>query len=177
MCQTCAQGQWQPQQGQDSCRQAARCTGDEFELRAPTSTTDRICASRSGCSTQHYVSKPRTAGRVECSQCPPGHRCDGTDAVACAVGRFANGFVERDATECEACSPGTFAPTTARSQCFRCPKGYYQEAAAQHGCKGCAKGMYAANAGMYHCYNCPAGRFAPAPQATKCAAAPVISSP
>jgi len=172
-CDACAAGRWQPAAGSQQCRSAAQCEGSEFEKHAPSGTSDRICSSTEQCSASKYESGAAAGGQPrECSQCPSGNMCDGVSATPCPVGHFSEGLAGEDHTQCEACSPGRFAPVAGHPSCFECPAGYYQHMPGSHGCNGCPPGRFGAHTGMLHCRDCPSGQFAARSQSMQCEACP-----
>ena len=103
----CSAETWQPATGQGACRAAETCSGTEYEIRAPTATSDRVCASHAVCSTlNHWESKAAgTDADRECSQCPPGYKCDGATKTACSKGYYQPG-TDADLTSCKRCAKG-----------------------------------------------------------------------
>ena len=144
------------------CAPLSTCqVGAEFELKAPTSTSDRICKNVRECRTGQFASKDPTATTDRrCEFCPAGttdHDYDWkTPCQACGAGHYlpvwtitlanANtkpryGIGPCDIFQCPAGTKGSSDPST---KCVACKKGEeFQSQAGQTECvpqKKCAAG-------------------------------------
>eukprot|EP00937_MAST-01D_sp_MAST-1D-sp2_P001643 g1643.t1 len=110
-CSHCPSGRYQDQEGQASCKDAARCAPGKFERAAPTATTDRACERLTN-----------TTDR----ECTP-----------CAAGRYQ---AAADAASCKACEQGKFQPEPGQAFCNKltvCSAGHYSNATNMRVCIQC----------------------------------------
>lgn len=72
------------------------------------------------------------------------------ECVSCQAGYYAN----KNASECIACSPGTYQSSSASSTCRSCPTGQYSAAFNATSCDACPLGRYSDQIGQSSCSLC-----------------------
>ena len=68
-CNECPTGSYTDQEGQSYCMNASYCSASQYELAAPTVTTDRACAALSVCSDSQYeLAAPTVTSDRACAE-------------------------------------------------------------------------------------------------------------
>ncbi|MEJ6777131.1 MAG: DUF1566 domain-containing protein, partial [Crocinitomicaceae bacterium] len=68
-CNVCPTGSYSDQEGQSYCMNASYCSASQYELTAPTVTSDRACAALSVCSASQYeLTAPTVTSDRECAE-------------------------------------------------------------------------------------------------------------
>lgn len=70
-------------------------------------------------------------------------------------GAYTPSGIQRGATECRDCLPGSYSSSDGSSQCTLCKPGTYQDLGGQTSCKPCPQRTYQDEAGQTNCKVCP----------------------
>eukprot|EP00050_Salpingoeca_kvevrii_P011277 m.14163 g.14163 ORF g.14163 m.14163 type:complete len:2985 (-) comp3348_c0_seq1:299-9253(-) len=127
-CKACASGRFTALTGQTRCQIWRECVAGEAQSRAPTSTSDRLCAA-----------------------CPIGefqNRASQTSCIDCSQGQFQN---ERGQTTCKSCPAGQYQDELGEGACIACPAGTFQSESGQSRCLPCPDGTYQNELGKSSC--------------------------
>lgn len=138
-CTNCPAGHYCP----DADQSPVKCPKGQYR---PSDGAHPDCLS---CGTGTYTP---ASGATECTPCPAGSKCDGTDKVSCAVDEYADSASSSSCTSCPAgksCSSSSASPTT-------CPKGTYS-GTGDVDCLTCPNGEYQDQDGQSSCNTCPSG--------------------
>eukprot|EP00927_Polykrikos_kofoidii_P005388 TRINITY_DN12133_c0_g1_i5.p1 TRINITY_DN12133_c0_g1~~TRINITY_DN12133_c0_g1_i5.p1 ORF type:complete len:1314 (-),score=134.90 TRINITY_DN12133_c0_g1_i5:23-3964(-) len=90
-----------------------------------------------------------------CQKCAPGTVSAGghQPCVRCPSGAQAN--MQRGATACVECIPGTFASESGSTECQRCQPGSFRKTSGGTSCERCEIGFFQERSGMLNCTECP----------------------
>eukprot|EP00055_Hartaetosiga_balthica_P014317 m.77962 g.77962 ORF g.77962 m.77962 type:complete len:2863 (-) comp8558_c0_seq1:272-8860(-) len=183
----CSGEYFQGAYGQSSCARARTCGVGQFQSRAPTATTDRVCStcpsgtfqtssshtltycySVRNCAAGTYVSKqPTSSNDRVCTNCASGTYSTTTNSNSC-----------RAVSTCGSGQYAYYVSASSGALCRSCPSGSYQDAPShvQTSCKrvsaACAVGKYESIAPTSSndrtCANCPANTFSFSQGVTSC---------
>ena len=140
----------------DECTAVQICGTSEYQIAAPTASSDRVCATHSSaCPEGQFTFKGPTA-----------HADRVCHAVTtCVAGTFETAaFSASSNRECAPCPSGTFQSRENVESCAACAAGKHRnsrdasstEAVA---CSACKPGSVTASAGATQCTHCSAGRY------------------
>ena len=165
VCKECSPGSFSDADSGDACRPLLICGTDEYQATAPTSSSDRECASHSGaCPEGQFTSKGATAlaDRV----------CHAI--TTCAAGKFMTAtFSASSDRVCAHCPSGTFQNVENEDSCIACDAGKHRtsqpaSSAEAMACANCTTGRVSVSAGATMCTRCVAGMFQPHDGETEC---------
>jgi hypothetical protein len=179
-CADCPAGSFRTQHG-ESCKPWRSCQVDEFQVRPPSLTSDRVCAKATVCAPGHFTARELTPTQDRsCLPCPPGTFASNPGAGGCLAPTTC-GFGEYIAAEatatsdrlCSECAPGTFAGAFNSPSClpFReCGPAEYESfsgwSQANRQCaplSSCQPGSFVRTAPTRtqdrHCERCPYGSY------------------
>ncbi|KAK3591334.1 hypothetical protein CHS0354_028441 [Potamilus streckersoni] len=181
-CQACALGTYQPSSGQTSC---ISCQTGTITLQTASVSSAQCVAI---CSSGFY----RTTGG-SCQVCPIGTyqpSTEQTSCISCPSGTSTNQIASTSQAQCVAiCSPGFFLNTV--GNCQACSIGSYQPSSGQTSCISCQSGTITlqtsstsssqcvaiCNSGFFrntnsNCQACPVGTYQPTTEQTSCISCP-----
>jgi hypothetical protein len=183
-CKACADETFQPTRGKGFCRPHTLCAVGEYQITAPTVTSDRTCNE---CAAGTFSN---ASNLLECFACgddefqPSAGQGSCTRHTVCAVGEQQT--VAPTATSdrtCNECAAGTFSNASNLLECFACGNGDFQPLAGQgfctrhktcvagerqalpptstadRACEKCAASTFSDTSNAEGCEACPAGKF------------------
>jgi hypothetical protein len=178
-CNACSPGYFQAAAGQEVCGAVMQCKDHEYEIKPPSLTWNRVCASHSLCAASHFVSAMATARNDR--HCSALTICTARQfeqkAPAYTTVPTAHGSVQQATSDrvcrTRGCPRGSFV--TPSGLCTMCPAGKYKNCGLGCGwqaCLACAKGEEATTAGMDFCTGCQPGYFASSVGRAMCSKCP-----
>ena len=145
-CLPCAEGYFQDQAGQNSCKACA--------VGSASSNMGAIECTL--CDAGTFQSQE---GQTVCLDCSPGRFQDQigqASCKSCAAGSASNAT---KATECSSCAVGTFQAQQGQTACLECSAGKYQDIEGSASCKDCPSGSASNISGASQCQDCDPGSF------------------
>jgi len=138
--------------------------GTTLAVGAPNNGGTGLYAGRTRvyatCAATEYISDN------ECTACPSGHTCDGTEAKQCDRGKYSSS----GASECIGCEAGTYQDATGQSSCALADAGFFVDAMGASEQVACDAGKYSSS-GASECIGCEAGTYQDATGQSSCALA------
>ena len=142
--------------GDRVCKAPSACSTVQFQVHAPTDTSDRVCAALTECQGGEWEASAPIAAAASAADV----RRLGDSAAAPTHHFSADRQCQKHSTDCK---PGTYETVTAGAhhdrQCTPCPPGTAQPNAGQGRCEDCSE-SYADSPGQVSCTpfaSCPAG--------------------
>eukprot|EP00055_Hartaetosiga_balthica_P018339 m.133083 g.133083 ORF g.133083 m.133083 type:complete len:1163 (+) comp9491_c0_seq3:175-3663(+) len=139
-------GKFQDLTKQTSCKSTASCSYGQYQVIAPTFTSNRVCGS---CQHGTYMDE-MTHAHTSCKLCSSGYFQDlagQPNCKECSLGKYQPLLFS---TSCLNCPAGTYNSVTAATsllQCLSCAQGKYADLAGSSTCKSASKCSYGERVG------------------------------
>ena len=188
-CRTCPAGQHQASAGQAGCAMDSHCAAKEYELAAPTRTSDRACRAVTVCAAHMLEIAPpsgssdRVCAPLRWTTTKKAKKAKKVVVAAgaarlllssivhdseCGAGFFRSATPGEEAPRCAAVAPvcdagffETAAPTpTSDRVCRACPAGTVSRMGGASRCAACAAGTWQSMEGQSGCVDCAPGTAA-----------------
>jgi hypothetical protein len=151
ICQTCAEGRFQPNSGATGCLLCPKGFSQDEKAKP-------LCDK---CGTGRY--SPST-GLLSCLACPVGQHSDRITRERCIL--CPKGYHQPQSTqdECKGCEKGSYNALEGRTQCSYCPHGKYSDKPASERCDDCRAGRHSIARNVVfgaatECDDCERGRY------------------